>query len=97
MNNISNIGLHEPQSILDSNLIVATTIKKYDIKVVDCGDYLQIYYYHETKIKKEKDNSDLELKKQKEFNILNNNSKKITNETNYKIAPKNILRSKLEC
>lgn len=35
--------------ILDSRLITPTISKKYDIKIVECGDYIQVYYYENSK------------------------------------------------
>lgn len=50
--------------ILDSKLITPT-LKNYDIKLVDCENYVQVYYYEVSKTKNisQKDTSDLELKK----------------------------------
>ncbi len=65
----SSIGLtgkDEVFPILDSKHITPT-LKKYDIKLVDCGDYCQVYLYQDTKTKKvsEKDTTELELRKAK--------------------------------
>lgn len=88
--------------ILDSRLISATISKKYDIKMVDCGEYIQVYYYQNSKVlNKKKDNTDLELKSQKIDKIFKENDKKEGNNTvdllEQKIEPKNIIRSKLTC
>lgn len=52
--------------ILDSKLITPT-LKNYDIKLIDCGDYVQVYYYLVSKNKKinDNDNNELKLKKTK--------------------------------
>lgn len=42
-----------PSSLLDSSLITQTKSKIYDIKVVECGEYKQIYYFNDLKIKKD--------------------------------------------
>lgn len=47
--------------ILDSRLITATLGKKYNIKLVECGSFTQVYLYKNSKYKKDK--NDLELKK----------------------------------
>ncbi len=77
-------------SLLDSNLIVATK-KKYDIKLVDCNDYVQIYLYENQKVKTIKKDNDLELKKI-EFKNSSINSNQLVH-----VELKNIIRSKLEC
>lgn len=88
--------------ILDSRLITTTISKKYDIKVVDCGEYVQVYYYENSKvIRNKKENNDLELKKQKINNIFNEKKEikeDIKNDIKEnKIEMKNIIRSKLSC
>lgn len=40
--------------LLDSSLIFASKNKKYDIKIIQCGDYYQVYYYKNKKIIKDK-------------------------------------------
>lgn len=96
----SNLDFQNTQDILDSNLILATIKKKYDIKAVDCGDYLQLYLYEEKKVKKEKDTSDLELQKQKIDTMIETKTQstsKIEVPWEQKIELKNIMRSKLKC
>ena len=44
-------GDHLCSSLLDSSLISPTNRKKYYIKVVDCGNYKQLYCYNDLKIK----------------------------------------------
>lgn len=41
------------RALLDSSLITRTNIKKYTIKLIHCGDYYQLYYYTNPKLKKE--------------------------------------------
>ena len=94
-------GMSEALPLLDSRLITRTKLKKYNIKVVDCGDYTQVYLYENTKFLTNKDeNIDLELKKQKVIQLFNEKEKE-KNETkdisNNKIEERNIIRSKLSC
>lgn len=89
--------------ILDSRLIVTTNNSLYDLKLVDCGDYIQVYIYETKKIRKNKNEKslDLELKKidiknkfqLKDFKSINTIEKGTLNE----IDLKNITRSKLGC
>ena len=91
---------NEPINILDSRLISPTfDIKRYNVKVVDCNDYIQVYFYQKKKIKKKKDDFDLNLKKIKINKIIKTIE---SNENNSKkelklIEERNIIRSKLEC
>ena len=84
--------------ILDSKHISAT-ISLYDIKLVDCNDYCQVYVYEKKQSKSiNKDNeNDLELKKEKIDSMFDKthtkNECKLTNE----IELRSIMRSKLEC
>lgn len=108
MENTKNNILGEPKReaegfpILDSRLITPTIPKKYDIKVVDCGEYVQVYYYENFKvIHQKKDNNDLELTKQKINNIFDEKNE-IKENNNFdlkenKVEMKNIIRSKLTC
>lgn len=79
--------------LLDSSLITTTKRSRlYNIKLVNCSEYIQLYYQEEKKIIKEKkeDNAELYLKK------ISNSSNTCTDD--YKeIEFKNIIRSKLEC
>lgn len=85
--------------LLDSSLIITTKNKIYDVKLVQCGDFVQLYLQDNKKLKKEKNDSyDLELKKIKIDKMFKNNSKK--NKSNNlvdTIEEKNIIRSKLQC
>ena len=87
-----------PYYILDSRLITPTLGKKYNIKLVECGGFTQVYFYKNTKYKKDK--SDLELKKIKKkiLNKNNDNENNLNiNSIDNKIEMKNIIRSKLTC
>jgi len=103
------LGLAQTKScatttILDSKHISPTIYnsinKKYNIKLIECGNYIQLYMYETKKIKKQKDKDiDFELKKNKINSMFdkkiknNNDSKNIIN----KIEQRSIIRSKLEC
>lgn len=92
-----NLG-NEPINILDSRLISPTLeIKNYNVKLVDCNEYIQVYFYKKKKIKKNivKD-FDLNLKKLNIDTNLNNNTNNFDNELK-KIEERNIIRSKLSC
>lgn len=101
MNNSKKNGLEETTSILDSSLIVATK-DCYNIKLVECGDYCQVYIYNDKKpckTPKEQD-MDLELKKYKfdqKFGLNNQTDIKEQFKSSEQIETKNIIRSKLEC
>ncbi len=77
--------------LLDSSLILTTTKGLYNVKMIDCGTYIQVYYLEHSKIINKKDSSELNLTK------ITNNSNSSTNNNENTIEPKNINRSKLEC
>lgn len=85
-------------SLLDSKLIVTTKLDQYNIKLVDCGDYVQVYKYQNTKTRTNKDakSEDLELEKIK-LDVDLKNKKDNEVEKPKEIKEKNIIRSKLEC
>lgn len=89
--------------ILDSSLILATSTKIYDIKLVECGEYKQVYYFNNKMVKKAKkeDNKELTLSKKLIINqILSNlsNKEKLKKNVELKfIESRNINRSKLSC
>lgn len=89
------------KDILDSNLIVATNKKPYDIKAIICGNYIQVYLYKNKKTTtKKQDKTELDLKKDKINYIFETDNKIPTNikvPKEQKIEKKNITRSKLEC
>lgn len=47
--------------LLDSSLISPTQEFKYDLKLVECGDYVQVYYFENTKKKKEKKEKEIDI------------------------------------
>lgn len=92
-----NLG-NEPINILDSRLISPTLeIKNYNAKLVDCNEYIQVYFYKKKKIKKNivKD-FDLDLKKLNIDTDLNKKPNNFDKELK-KIENRNIIRSKLSC
>ncbi len=107
MNNIEKINkCDEPTKkakrfpILDSRLIVTTNLDLYNVKLVECGDYVQIYSYDRKKSRtNEKDKEDLSLKKDMivENDKNKNDKKNITLKDTNDIEKRNIIRSKLEC
>lgn len=83
-------GSMNPSYILDSKHITPTFLNNsYNLKLVDCGEYTQVYFYSNKKIRRnKKDNSDLNLTVKEN----NNDSKK-----DKQIEERSIVRSKLEC
>lgn len=98
INNLKN-SLGELTSILDSKLITPTISNLYDIKVVKCGDYVQVYNYENKRIRNRKElNSDLNLSKIKINSIFDKKNKsEIDKLDGCMIEQRNIIRSKLEC
>lgn len=99
MNNCNDRGTNLGASILDSRLIVATKSLKYDIKLVDCGDYVQVYLYDKKKSRDNKRDRDSDLSLNN-IKILNSIELKEKNKEEYKekkIEERNIIRSKLDC
>ena len=79
--------------LLDSSLITDANKKElYNIKLVNCNDYIQLYYQESKRIiiKEKKDYDELKLKKTNDLNYDDNKKYK-------EIETKNIIRSKLEC
>ncbi len=86
--------------ILDSKLIITTKLNSYDIKLVDLGEYVQVYYYANKKVRsRAKDKSDLELSKANINTFFDNKEKKkdINLKDGNTIESRNIIRSKLCC
>ncbi|MBE6149774.1 MAG: hypothetical protein E7170_03530 [Firmicutes bacterium] len=88
--------------LLDSSLILATDSETYNVKLISCGDYIQIYSFQDEKVKKVKDIEKISEDKKINyidtdnlFKIDKTNSSNTTKEK--KIEFKNINRSKLEC
>lgn len=51
---IENTDKHSLSLLLDNSLITPTQNKSYSIKVIQCGDYYQVYRFNKTKIKNDK-------------------------------------------
>ena len=86
-------------TILDSSLIL-TTNKKYNLKLVQCGDYIQLYFYNRKYIKIDNldYNDELNLKKIKTKEKFDLNNKQVHScNLSDNIEFKNIIRSKFEC
>lgn len=90
---------YKTNAILDSKLIIATTPKIYNIKLVDCGSYKQVYYYKKSKVKNpnKNDYTDLDLSKIKQNNNIKLDKKEEKLKTINEITDKNLIRSKLQC
>ena len=90
----------DPYLLLDSSLITPTIYEKpmlYDYKIVECGSYVQVYYYKHSRIKNPKKDDDVDLNLKK-LNVEVNTSKKETKlKTSNEIEERNITRSKLQC
>lgn len=86
--------------LLDSSLIVTTSkLSKYNIKLIDCNNYIQIYEMNEVRVQTDKSleplrtrNSFSNIKKIDTDNLNKVNSNRVKT-----IELKNIIRSKLEC
>lgn len=91
-----NINKNKCANILDSRHIVTTNKKIYNIKLVDCGSFKQVYFYSKPKMKNEnkKDYSDFNLLKiNPDIGKQNERILKNGNE----IEERSIIRSKLQC
>lgn len=90
-------------NLLDSKHITPTNKKLYNIKLVECGDYIQIYFYNSKKLKSVKENDEFNLiKKNISNNCENNDNNKIflndeNNSIDKNIEMRSIIRSKLQC
>lgn len=84
--------------ILDSKHISAT-ISLYDIKLIDCNDYCQVYIYERKQVKsiKNENQNELELKKAKINSMFDKTTIKKESKLTNKIELRSIMRSKLEC
>ena len=79
-------------TILDSSLIIQTKLKKYDVKVIDCGDYKQVYFYNKKFYKSmNQPFDDLELSKKRNEKEIIRKSRGLS-----EIEERNIVRSKLQ-
>lgn len=95
----SDSGVKHPGALLlDSKLITPTISEGYNIKLVDCGDYVQVYCYEKKKKKRKNDDDDLNLIKN--FDVgESEKERKEKNAVNVEnvIEVRNIIRSKLQC
>lgn len=83
--------------LLDSKLISRTNLKKYNVKIVDVGEYLQVYCYQNSKFVAQKDSTDLELKKNRFSSYLEKEDYTEKEPKEFRIEDRNIIRSKLTC
>ena len=83
-------------SLLDSSLITRNNNKIYDIKLVQCGNYLQVYYFDHDKIKIDNNLEKISSKKILINELHKTKKKPLLNELK-QIEERNILRSKLNC
>lgn len=88
-------------SILDSKHIVTTKLSLYDVKIVKCGEYIQVYAYKNKRTTKKKIQglNDLNLKKNSDIvnSVKINATKNQPLLEEHKIEDRSIIRSKLEC
>lgn len=101
-NNLETTRLGVALPLLDSSLITQSKLKKhplknYDVKLINCGDYVQLYFFKKSKSKNdglfEKQSSSVfELEKIDTDNLIDKSKPLLTN-----IHLKNIMRSKLQC
>lgn len=77
-------------SLLDSSLITPTRLKTYYFKIIDCGNYKQVYFFNKLKVKNDKN---LE-KSIDNCMIFKTENLKRKNDLKF-IEYKNILRSKI--
>lgn len=77
--------------LLDSSLITRTILKRFSIKIIDCGDFIGTYTYEEDKtirplpaFKERTEDYDYDYEESEDIKLK-------------EILPKNVLRSKLAC
>lgn len=96
------LGVKHPVTfLLDSSLITQTNYKKYTHKVIQCGKYLQVYQYSDSRDKKISKNDKVILYEKKNVNMFKDDEeiiieKSVSNLKYKKIDIKNINRSKFE-
>lgn len=86
--------------LLDSSLIVTTNnLSNYNIKVILCNDYVQVYKISDSKIKTDNslEISNHSMKKDIIKKIDTDSLKSSTSNQLHSIETKNIIRSKLQC
>lgn len=98
MNN-SNKSENVSFPILDSKLITPTLNEIYNVKIIDCGNYVQVYFYENSKMKgiNKKDLDDFNLMKINVNDMFENKKNDKSEIKLNTIELKNIIRSKLEC
>ena len=82
--------------LLDSSLIITTNKELYNVKVVNCNDYIQVYACSKNNKKSNKNIEKLKDNKNSN-NILKDTDLLVRDNNNKSIEQKNIIRSKLEC
>lgn len=84
--------------LLDSSLIVTTNpLSLYNVKIVVCNDYIQVYELKNTKSRKNK-NIEPICKEINNIKMIDTDNLKKGNSSNFQtIELKNIMRSKLQC
>lgn len=82
--------------LLDNSLITATNKKRVDLKIIDCGNYKQIYYYDRPQLKKDKNLDDFKDLNSICLNFNQMSFKKNCESSLKQIEYKNILRSRFE-
>lgn len=88
---------HPGALLLDSSLITPTKLKEYDIKIIECGDYIQVYKFRRKKLV----DKDLELLKEEnqnkfdELNLFKEENLSRKSEVGV-VEYKNLMRSKFQ-
>ena len=100
---IENTDKHSLSLLLDNSLITQTEQKAYTIKIIQCGDYYQVYRFNKTKIKNDKMKEKINDKKYCVDLWLDIDTDKLVKPENYQKEPsrgvvlqKNINRSKFQ-
>lgn len=87
------------RALLDGSLITASNDKRYTIKIIQCGDYYQVYRYNNIRLRKDKSQEKIKNLKNKDY-IYTDMLVKIENYENSPsrgvIEQKNINRSKFQ-
>lgn len=84
-NNIKNVK----SLLLDSRLITPVRLYTYNVKIVRCDDYVQVYYYYDKKVRHNIKNLDIN-------SLKKSNANGFFEEKN-KIQDRNIIRTRLNC
>lgn len=75
--------------LLDSKLITRVRLSKYTYKIVKCGDYLQVYYYPNSRQHQSVEKLDIDNLSKKKSRGVDNTKKEIEH--------RNLIRTKLNC